>query len=490
MNRSLGSIPSSARPAIAAIALPVVATAIASVVELGPFGTPSLYLLAVVVAAAVGGAWSGIAAAALSFVGLNFYFTEPLHTLRVDKLADVIALTIFLVVAMVVGALFARALADRERAERQEQELRLLNRAATTLLSGELTEGIISQVTDAVVHQLSLERCTVEVVGQPEGPARPSRAATELGASTLGIAIEAGSTNLGTLRATRRGHEVFSVSDRRLLQALAGLLGLALERSRLDTEARSARTEAEISEVRAALFSSVTHDLRTPLASIKAGVSSLMDVDARFDPDERAELFATVLEETDRLNRLLDNLLNLARARAGDVAIEREFMPFDDVVETVLARLKGPLEPFTLRTRIDEGLPGVWVDPVQMDQALTNVVENAVRYSPAGSEIHVAVGRVRNGIQVRVADHGPGIAPDERAHAFEPFFRGRAASGRAGSGLGLAIARAVVVAHGGAISLEQAPGGGLAVILSLPTGDPPDLPSTTRGAATAVDGSP
>jgi two-component system sensor histidine kinase KdpD len=483
MDRPGDRVPPAVRALVGAIALPLVATLLASRWDLGPFGPPSLYLLAVVVAAAIGGARSGIAAAALSFVGLNYFFTEPRHTLRVDKVADVIALLIFLVVAVVVGALLARAVADRERAERQEEELRLVNRVATRLLSTELSRATIGEFAAAVASRLNLRSCSIEVSADPDlsasvgnlTPPGPVEAAEGEG---IEVPIEAGSTTLGVLRAVRAG-EPFTVADRRLLQALAGLLGLALERNRLDAEAREARTEAEISEIRAALFSSVSHDLRTPLASIKAGVTSLMDGDVHFEPEEEHELLSTVLEETDRLNRLLDNVLNLARARAGDVALEREFMPFDDVVETVLARLRGPLSSFELRTRIDDDLPGAWVDPVQMDQALTNIIENAAQYAPRGSEISVGVSRVRGGIQVRVADHGPGIPADERSQAVEPFYRGRSSSGRPGSGLGLAIARAVVAAHGGSLRLGEAPGGGLAVVIELPTGTPPAVPRAT-----------
>jgi two-component system, OmpR family, sensor histidine kinase KdpD len=468
------------RVAFAAIVLPVLATVFASIVDLGPFGPPSLYLLAVVVASAVGGAWSGIAAAAVSLVGLNYYFTEPFHTLRVDKAADVVALLIFLLVAVVVGALFARAVADRERAERQEEELRMVNRVATSLLSTELSASTIGECAAMIAARLGLRSCTIDVRDPPELSASVGVATVSGGASAepsdghvLDVPIGSEGSSLGMLIATRPQETPFTVADRRLLQALAGLLGLALERNRLDMEARDARTDAEVSEIRAALFSSVTHDLRTPLASIKAGVTSLMDEGVRFEPEERTELLTTVLEETDRLNRLLDNVLNLARARAGDVALERELTPFEDVVETVLARLRGPLSSFELRTRIDDGLPGVWLDPVKMDQALTNIIENATEYSPAGSIISVAVSIVRQGIEVRVADHGPGIPKEERAMAVEPFYRGTSSSRRPGSGLGLAIARAVVIAHGGSLLLGEAPGGGLAVVIELPVGAPP-----------------
>jgi two-component system sensor histidine kinase KdpD len=256
----------------------------------------------------------------------------------------------------------------------------------------------------------------------------------------------------------------------RLLATLGGQLGLAVERHRLDLRAREARTDAEVAEIRAALFSSVTHDLRTPLASIKAGITGLMDAGVTLEPVERKELFDTVLEETDRLGRLVENLLRLARARAGGIAVEKELTPFEDVVETVLSRLRHTLAPFRIRTKIGNELPAVWVDPVQMDQALTNILENAARHAPEGTEIVVAVTPWHGGIEVRVADRGPGIPPEDRDRVFEPFFRRDTATGRAGSGLGLAIARAVVQAHGGRIRIEGAPGGGTAVVIELPVG--------------------
>jgi two-component system, OmpR family, sensor histidine kinase KdpD len=457
----------------AAIGLPVAATLMASGTDLGPFGPPSLYLLAVVLAAAFGGARSGLAAAALSFLGLNYYFTEPHHTLRVDKGADVVALLVFLVVAVVVGTLLARALAERQRAERQEAELRLINTIATRLLSTELSTRAVVDLTAAVAERMRLSACAVEVAGDPSlsgGTGRPAG-----GGPALAVPISTADASLGTVQVERAaGATAFTVADRALLQALAGLIGLAIERRRLDAEARDARSGAELSEIRAALFSSVTHDLRTPLASIKAGITSLMDESVTFDPEERRDLLSTVLEETDRLNRLVDNLLNLARARAGDITIEKELTPFEDVVETVIARLRRTLEPFRVRTVIREDAPAVWIDPVQMDQALTNIIENAVRYSPPGGEIQVAVTKLGPGIQVRVADAGPGVTEEERELVFEPFYRGSAATGRPGSGLGLAIARAVVLAHGGRIRLEDAPGGGAAVLIEVPVGGPSD----------------
>jgi two-component system sensor histidine kinase KdpD len=460
------------RDAVATLAFPIVATAVGTTLDLGPFGSPSLYLLAVVATAAIGGLWSGLAAAALSFLGLNYFFTPPVHTLRVDKSEDLVALIVFVVTAAIVGALLARALEERQRVVRREDELRLVNRFSTRLLSSDLTEQVVHDVAGTLVGLMDLRACEIEFPSEEGLTASASSALAPLPGEgpppEIEVAISVGSEEVGALRARRSpGAHAFAESDERLLQAIAGQLGLAMQRRRADSAAQAARTGAEISELRAALFSSVTHDLRTPLASIKAGITGLMD--ERLDAGERRELFATVLEETDRLNRLVDNILNLARARAGDVAIDKELTPFEDVVETVLSRLRGTLAPFRVRTSVREGLPGVWVDPVKMDQALTNIIENAARHSPPHGEIQVSVAPHRGGIQVRVADQGPGIPEDERESVFEPFYRGRSSAG-AGSGLGLAIARAVVQAHDGSIRIEGAPGGGTAVVIELPVG--------------------
>jgi two-component system, OmpR family, sensor histidine kinase KdpD len=467
-----------ARGSAAAVLLPIAATAIGSAIDLRPFGPPSLYLLAVVATTAIGGLAAGLAAAAISFLGLNYFFTPPEHTLRVSKPADLVALLVFLVVAGIVGILFGRALTERERAERREEEVRLANRFAARLLSSELAESLVREFASALVDRFSLSWCEVAIDGEPALSATViARGSPPAGSTGDGPSAEApialGTESLGRIRAGRpSGGRRFSEPETRLLATLGGQLGLAVERHRLDLRAREARTDAEVAEIRAALFSSVTHDLRTPLASIKAGITGLMDAGVTLDPAERKELFDTVLEETDRLGRLVENLLRLARARAGGIAVEKELTPFEDVVETVLSRLRHTLAPFRIRTKIGDDFPAVWVDPVQMDQALTNILENAAHHAPGGSEIVVAVTPWRGGIEVRVADRGPGIPPEDRDRVFEPFFRRDTETGRAGSGLGLAIARAVVQAHAGRIRIEGAPGGGAAVVIELPVGVP------------------
>ncbi|MGZ4142407.1 MAG: sensor histidine kinase [Actinomycetota bacterium] len=470
----------SARPAsparIVAVAVigPGIATGVALAAQsIGAVGAASLYLLAVVAVAAGGGVWGGIAAAIFSFLGLNYFFTEPKHTFAVDKLGDVVALLVFLGVAAIVGALFARAVLERARAERRENETRLLNSISNRLLRGGSLQDALDELARLALEMFDLHRCIVDARG-PDGRLRAvAEQPTTQPGERVEVPIAAGADELGTIVIERPTEApALAPHERGLLTALASQAALALERARLDAEARRARLEAETSQVRAALFSSVTHDLRTPLASIKAGVTSLLEQGVVYDAVQQRDLLGAMLEETDRLNRLVGNLLHLARIRAGALVPSKQLVPFDDVVEAVLTRMKNVLGPFTVRTMIRADAPAIWMDPIQMDQVLTNILENAVRYSPAGGEILIAVAPWQDGVQVRIADHGPGIAPEEREHMFEAFVRGSGG----GTGLGLSIARAVVIAHDGKIWAEGTPAGGTTIVFQLPLGKPAEAP--------------
>jgi two-component system sensor histidine kinase KdpD len=230
--------------------------------------------------------------------------------------------------------------------------------------------------------------------------------------------------------------------------------------------ARDAQVDAERSGLQAALFSSVTHDLRTPLAAITASVTGLQDPGARLEEKDRRELLETIRQEAHRLNRLVGNLMDLSRLRAGALVPSKRPTPIDEVIEGVLVRMEPQLERHRLNVVLRDDVPEVPADVVQLDQALTNILENAAKFSPPGSEITIQSARWHDTVQVRVADQGTRIPPEDRERVFEPFVRGDGEA--AGTGLGLAIARAVVVAHGGTIRIDDAPGGGTAVVFRLP----------------------
>lgn len=460
------------RGVAAAVLTPVAATLLALPFHGGDVAAGSLYMLAVVTAAILGGLWSGLAASALAFLGLNFFFTSPRNTFRVGKTDDLVALIVFLIVTAVVATLLARALDERARATRRERESRLLNYFAAKLLSEEPLDRVLNDFAAALLDPLGLARCEIRArAGDLAFDAASERTGATEGPREM-IPLVVGGVPFGTLTAVRRGGlGPLTDADHRLLGACAKQVAVAVERARLDERVENARVEAERNQLRAALFSSVTHDLRTPLASIKASVTSLLDDDAVYDAEQERELLQTVLEESDRLNGLVGNILDLARVRAGALVPAKEPTAIEDVLDSVLHRMRSRLANVTVRTIIRPDVPDIPIDPVQIDQVLSNLLENAARFSPPGGEVLVSVSLWRRSVQVRIADQGPGIPAEDRERVFEAFYRRDAGDGRGGSGLGLAIARAVVLGHGGRIFIEGAPSGGTAVVFELPITD-------------------
>ena len=424
------------------------------------------YVLAVVVSAAAGGLVAGLVASVCSFLALNFSFTPPLHTFAVEETADLVALAVFLAVSATVGTMLSRVLEQRARAERREREARLLHHLGTRLRSGVPTEEVLRSLAGSVRDLFDLARCEIDSE-LAEGPLVAERPGghSEGGREEV-IPITVQDRELGRIVAVPNGtHPVLTSEERGVIQTLATQIALAIDGVRLGSEAEEARLEAETNRLRAALFSSVTHDLRTPLASITASVSSLLEDGSPLKGADRRELLETIDEEAGRLNRVIGNLMDLSRMRAGAVMPSKSPTAVDELIEGVIARSGSLLKDHPIRLMLRENLPEIPLDLVQIDQAMTNVLENAARFTPAGKQITVAAARWRDGVQIRIADRGPGIPKEEREHVFEPFVRGESSSG---TGLGLAIARAIVEAHGGTILVTDEPGGGAAVVIELP----------------------
>jgi two-component system sensor histidine kinase KdpD len=454
---------------LVAVAGPALATAVASIPSHRGTAVPALlYLLAVVAAAAIGHLWPALLAAALSFVGLDYFFTVPVHTFVVSKGEDLFALAVFLVVAAAVSAAISAALEQRAKAEFRENQVRALYHVTSRLLSADGLRPVLQDLASSLRFLYDLEGCRVVVVN-PDGTERERATSGVVNeGSVLSLMLQAEGRPVGRIELSGPRSGKLQGPEAEVLNTFAAQLALALERARLGEEASEARLEAEASGVRAALFSSVTHDLRTPLASITASASSLLEEGVPFSDEQRHELLQTILEESERLNRLVANLMDLSRLRAGAMSPAKEPVPLEDLVSSVVRRLKMLLGNRDVRVRIREDVPLVPVDVVQMDQVLTNVIENAVRYSAPGTEIAISAVRWQSMVEIRVADRGPGIPPEERARVFEEFYRQDVDGHRGGTGLGLAIARAVVVAHGGSIGIEDTPGGGTTIVLRLP----------------------
>jgi two-component system sensor histidine kinase KdpD len=431
-----------------------------------------VYLLAVVAAALVGGLRGGLASSVISFLGLNFFFTPPFHTFEVEKAEDIVALFVFLIVSAIVANLFTQALGQRARAERREHETSLLYRLASRLLGRESLGGVLDEFAEDVVRLFDLARCEVRISSSEETKVQGGH--FQSGPSfdeALGVEIPMRTEReeFGIVRVIPKTTGAFGDQERELAQAFVSQMALAVESIRLQEKTRSAQAEAEGSRIRAALFSSVTHDLRTPLSSIKASATSLLEEGVSFDASQREELLRTIAEESDRLNRLIGNLLDLSRLRAGALVPEKVPTPIDEVIEGVVSRMGRILDGLRIDIRIKDGIPPVPIDVLQIDQVLSNLLENAARYSPDDSEIQVRASKWQSSVEIEVADRGPGIPPEDRERVFQEFFRGGSEDRRGGAGLGLSIARAIVAAHGGSMRIHETPGGGATVGFSLPT---------------------
>jgi two-component system sensor histidine kinase KdpD len=456
------------RPLVTAVVFVGAATSLAALpAGISTTSAALVYVLGITGASAVAGLRAGLTASALSFFALNFFFTEPVHTFNVAKPDDLVALAAFLVVSIIVGTLLSSAVAQRTRAERREREALLLQRFGTRLLSGESPTDVLRSFADAITDLFSMARCEIrtELIDEPVVSERPHVRAAP---TPEVIPMVTTGREVGQIMLFPGAGHVAD-EERNVIRTFASQMALALEGMRLGAEASKARLEAESNRLRAALFSSVTHDLRTPLASVTASVTSLLDADASFSAEDRRVLLETIRGEAVRLNRLVGNLLDLSRMRAGALVPNATPASIEEVIEGVLARLQTLLAGHDVRLMLREDLPDVRIDVVQIDQVLTNLLENAAKFTARGAPITVAASRWQETVEVRVADRGPGIPPTEREHVFEPFVRGDGQPST-GAGLGLSIGRAIVESHGGRIWIEGTPGGGTTVVFRLPVG--------------------
>ena len=424
-----------------------------------------LYLAAVVLIAAVGGLVVGLAAAVAAFLLENWYFTPPIHQWTVAEGENLVALTAFVAVSALVSFLVGRALRRSREALRARAEAEALARTTGSLI-GE------ADPLPTLVEQLrsSFGLNGVSVVERSEtgwvtlaasGPA----AAAEPGP---GMAIDLDDT--GQRRLILTGGQLGSV-DQQVLRAFADQLTLALESKELREDALEAEALVETDALRRSLLQAVSHDLRTPLASIKAAVTSLLQRDVAWSPADRDDLLSTIDTATDQLDRVVANLLDMSRLQSGALSLRCAPVALEDVVAAALSGL--PLDGHRTELDVPETVPLVEADPALLERAVANVVSNALAWSPRESAVRIEASPVQDRVCLRVIDRGPGIPPAQRAHIFEPFSRVGERSNDAGVGLGLAVAHGFVTAMHGDISVDDTPGGGLTVTIMLArAGDP------------------
>jgi two-component system sensor histidine kinase KdpD len=276
----------------------------------------------------------------------------------------------------------------------------------------------------------------------------------------------------------RPGRGAFRAEDQQTLTTFVDQAALALERARLSQEVAQASALAQSDELKSALLAAVSHDLRTPLASIKASVSSLLDDSVVWDAETRRDFLVAIDEETDRLTLMVSNLLDLSRIEGGALRPRKDWYDIDELIVDVRARLAPRTKNHPLTITVEPDLPLLCFDYVQIAQVLINLIENAVKYTADGTPIAIAARRAPGAVEIAVHDDGPGIPPEHQLHLFDTFYRGNAAAAAPGSGIGLAISKGLIEAHHGLIWVESEPGSGTTFRFTLPL--PPSSPATSR----------
>jgi two-component system, OmpR family, sensor histidine kinase KdpD len=467
-----------------------------------------IFLVVVVAAAATGGLGPGVTAAVLGFVASDVLFVAPYGTLLVSKAQDLVSLAVYLLVTLVVSTLVGTSEQRRVRAQQRERETHVLYELSASLVAHGSLEATLERAARTVRRLLDLGGCGIVVLdghGNARVAARdgelpedlPGRALAAVGPQPPGVAsrpelagvAEArpqpreappGALLAIPMRAANRppvgvlavvagaGGTPLGTAERRMLASFASQAALAVDQARSEEAWAKARALEATDRLRRALLNSVSHDLRTPLASVLASASSLLDPDVPLDDQERKQFLLTIEEEANRLARLVANLLDMSRIEAGAVDPRLAEVWLPDVVNPAVQRTRQMPSEQIIAVNVPETLPSVLVDPVRLEQVLSNVLDNARRYAGNGL-VRVDACRTRSGVELRVVDHGPGIPEAERERIFSHFYRLDSPARRGGgTGLGLAICRGLLEAMGGRIWVETAPGGGAAFVLRLP----------------------
>ncbi|MFE1444461.1 ATP-binding protein [Streptomyces sp. NPDC058739] len=453
---------------------PVVAAVLLNTVDLGLANDMLLFLAIVVAAALLGGLFPALASAAFGSLLLNYFYTPPLHRFTIADPKNIVAIAIFIGVGLSVASVVDLAARRTHQAARLRAESEILSFLAGNVLRGETSlEELLERVRETFGMDLAalLER---------QSDVEPWTVVGRVGHGPVTLRPEDADVDVpvGDHLALALTGRVLPAEDRRVLAAFAAQAAVVLDRRRLKEEAVQARALAEGNRIRTALLAAVSHDLRTPLASIKASVSSLRSDDVEWSDEDRAELLAGIEEGADRLDHLVGNLLDMSRLQTGTVTPIIREIDLDEVVPMAL----GGVPEGSVELDVPETLPMVAVDPGLLERAVANLVENAVKYSPDRTPVLVAASALADRVEVRVVDRGPGVPDEAKERIFAPFQRHGDAPRGAGVGLGLAVARGFAEAMAGTLSAEDTPGGGLTMVLTLPAATPASgtLPSPVR----------
>ena len=462
-----------------------------------------VYLLGVIGVATRSGPGPSVYACVLSVAAVDFFFVPPYLTFAVADAQYLVTFAVMLVVALVMSGFTVRIRAQAEAASQREQRTAALYALSRELASTRGVEGIlraaVRHISGVVGGRVAL------LLPDPNGrlklqtdlPTQFDMTSSELGvaqwvyehgqiaglgtatvpgAKALYLPLAASQGTLGVLGLQPAAARALDAPEQlHLLETFANQIALALERTQLAEAAQEAQIRAETERLRSSLLSSVSHDLRTPLATITGAASSLLEGDKILDDQTQKDLLESLFEEAERLNRLVNNLLEMTRMESGTLQVRKEWHVLEEVVGAALGRLAKLLRDRPVTTSLPADLPLVPIDDVLLEQVLINLLDNAVKHTPDGGSLEITAWAYDGAVTVEVADRGPGLPPGDENRVFDKFYRGSGSTSR-GAGLGLAICRGIVEAHGGRIWAENRPEGGVTFRFALPlTGTPPEL---------------
>jgi two-component system sensor histidine kinase KdpD len=463
-----------------------------------------IYLLGVVFVATQFGRGPSVLASILSVAAFDFFFVPPRFSFAVSDVQYLITFAVMLVVGLLVGTLTVDLRSQAKVAGHRERRAGVLY-AFTRELGSTQTEDEIARVAVKHIGE-EFEGQSVVLLPDFQGRIRHPRSQSvqySFHGSDLGVAQwvfdhgKIAGKGTDTLPGTEGVYfpmkgssgmvgviallpvnlrRVFLPEQQRLIDTFIYQIVQAIERVKLTREAQVAKVKAETESLRNSLLSAISHDFRTPLASIVGASSSLIDGETRLSEDAKLDLGKTIYEEARRMTKLANNLLDMARLEAGSVKLNRQWCPIEEIVGGVLTRLQARLTAHPVTVKSPSGLPLVHVDAVMLEQVLENLLENAVKYTPNGTPIEIGAQAGADEVSFWVADSGPGLPEGKEDKLFEKFYRGTTEGAQSGVGLGLTICRAIVEAHGGIIRAENRPEGGAVFRFTIPmTEEPPQI---------------
>jgi two-component system sensor histidine kinase KdpD len=477
-----------------------------SLAHLAEANLVTVFLLGVVLVAVRYGRGPGVAASMVAVLLYDFFLVPPYYSFAVSDVQYLMTFGVMLVVALITSTLTARVRQHAEDARQRERRTEALYRLTRQLaaMSGryqlvvtaqrELSEllggdvGLFLPGQNGTLHLapgIGLEDSVAETDADravarwvfDHGKMAGAGTDTLPSAKALYLPLVGPEGPVGVLgvRLPQGTERLRTPDQRQLLEACAGQIGLALQRTALTEQAQRVLVQVEAERVRSSLLSSVSHDLRTPLAVIAGSASSLLESGDAQTAETRRELLQTICDETGRMSRLIENVLRMTQLQSGAITPKKQWQPLEEVVGSALGHVGRVLADHPVTTRMPSNLPLLHFDGVLIEQVLMNLLDNAAKYAPPAAPIQVLASVEGKHAVIEVADSGPGLAPGEETHIFDKFVRGAAGAsgGRRGAGLGLAICRAIVEIHGGRIWAENRPGGGARFMFTIPIEGPP-----------------